>query len=70
MKQIEIMKDIKEFEDFLNEGELNESALRKLEKYSDQAWRKLDIEEKISALHAINASGSGQMVKLLNKTQL
>jgi len=78
LKQInENTMGIKKFKDFINESlmndgkyKLNESARRQLEKYSDQTWRKLDIEDKIKALHSINASGSGQMIKLLNKTQL
>ena len=60
MKKSELIKLIKE-------ELIKESPRRKLEKYSDIAWRKLDLDEKIEALHAIGASGSGQMMKLLNK---
>jgi len=55
--------------EIIKEELLKESPRRKLEKYSDIAWRKLDLEEKIEALHSIGASGSGQMMKLLNKQQ-
>jgi hypothetical protein len=60
MKKSELINLIKE-------ELIEESPKRKLEKYSDIAWRKLGLEEKIKALHAIGASGSGQMIKLLNK---
>jgi hypothetical protein len=56
-----------ELRQIIREELIKESPKRKLEKYSDIAWRKLDLEEKIEALHAIGASGSGQMLKLLNK---